>query len=221
MEHNYAQERPTRPTLNPRHIAQTALAMIDADGLDAFSMRKLGAALEVDPMAVYYYFPSKAALFDAIVEAIYTQIDTSVAVPDAWDAAIATYIRAMRAAMRAHPHALVLIATRPVNTAPVLVLVEVLVARLASAGANPTDALAMVNCFGTYTIGHLLADVGAPVGGPEGPAPDAANLDTSAIPTLVAAFEAGWVFDADAQFDLGLRAMIAGFGAQFRLTDPR
>ncbi len=221
MEHNDALERPTRPTLTARHIAQTALATIDANGLDAFSMRKLGAALEVDPMAVYHYFPNKAALFDAVVETIYTQIDTSVAVPDAWDAAIATYVSAMRTAMRAHPHALVLIATRPVNTAPVLVLVEVLVARLARAGARPTDALAMVNCFGTYTIGHLLADVGAPVGGPEGPPPDAATLDPSAIPTLVAAYEAGWVFDADVQFDSGLRAMIAGFGTQFGLTDPR
>ena len=220
MTNEETQGRPSRPTLNAPHIAQMALALIDAEGLDAFSMRKLGAALEVDPMAVYHYFPNKAALLDAIVEAIYTQIDTSVAVAAEWDEAVATYMHAMRNAMRAHPHALSLVATRPVNTAPVLVLVEVLVARLTRAGAAPTEALAMVNCFGTFTIGHLLADVGAPVGGPEGPPPDATILDASAIPTLAAAMAAGWVFDPDAQFDLGLRAMIAGFGAHYGLRDP-
>jgi len=122
--------------------------------------------------------------------------------------------------MRAHPGALALLATRPVNTAPVFALVEVVAGRLARAGARPTDALAMVNCLATYTVGHLLADVGAPVGGPEAPPPDPATLDPSAIPTLVAAMADGWVFDPDAVFDTGLRAMIAGFGLRYGLTDP-
>ncbi len=221
MKDRQVEPRPTRPALSARHIAETALAIIDAGGLDAFSMRKLGATLAVDPMAVYHYFPNKAALFDAIVETIYTQIDTSGEVPDAWDDAVATYVHAMRSAMRAHPHALALVATRPVNTAPVLALVEILASRLTRAGARPADALAMVNCLGPYVIGHLLADVGAPVGGPEGPPPDGETLDPSAIPTLAAAMEQGWVFDPDALFDSGLRAMIAGFGTAHGLADSR
>ncbi len=220
MEEDQAAERPTRPMLGRRHIVATALAMLDARGVDAFSMRKLGGALGVDPMAVYHYFPNKAALFDAVVEAIYIEIDTTGPAPDAWDDAVATYLYAARTAMRAHPGALALLATRPVNTAPVFALVEVIAGRLARAGARPTDALAMVNCLATYTVGHLLADVGAPVGGPEAPPPDPATLDASAIPTLVAAMADGWVFDPDAVFDTGLRAMIAGFGSRYGLTDP-
>ncbi len=220
MEDNQAAGRPTRPMLGRRHIVATALAMLDARGVDAFSMRKLGGALGADPMAVYHYFPNKAALFDAVVEAIYIEIDTTGPVPDAWDEAVATYLYAARTAMRAHPGALALLATRPVNTAPVFALVEVIAARLAHAGARPTDALAMVNCLATYTVGHLLADVGAPVGGPEAAPPDPATLDPSAIPTLVAAMEDGWVFDPNAVFDTGLRAMIAGFGSRYGLTDP-
>ena len=219
MKDNESVERPTRPALNPRHIVGTALAMIDREGVDGFSMRKLGSALEADPMAVYHYFPNKAALFDAIVEAIYTEIDTSGEAPAAWDGAIAAYIYAARTAMRSHPGALALLATRPVNTAPVFALVEVVAARCVRAGASPIEALAMVNCLATYTVGHLLADVGAPVGGPEAPPPDPATLDASAIPTLVAAMAAGWEFDADAVFDVGLRAMIAGFGSRYGLTD--
>ena len=57
--------RPTRPTLSRAYIVSKALALIDRDGLEKFSMRRLGADLEVDPMAVYHYFPTKADLFDA------------------------------------------------------------------------------------------------------------------------------------------------------------
>lgn len=211
--------RPARGSLSPQLIAATALEMLDADGLEAFTMRKLGAALDVDPMAVYYYFPHKAALFDAVVESVYGQIDLSGPVPDAWDDAVATYLYAARQAMRAHPGALALMATRPVNSASVFALAEVLAARLVRAGAKPTDALVMVNCLATSMVGHLLADVGAPVGGPEGPPPDEATLDPSAIPTLTAAMAQGWAFDADAVFDAGLRAMIAGFGVRYGLAD--
>lgn len=212
-------ERPTRPALTAGHIAATALALIDRDGLDGFSMRKLGAELGADPMAVYYYFPHKAALFDAVVEEIYTEIDLSGPVPDAWDQAVASYIYATRVAMRRHPHALALLATRPVNTAPVLALVEVLAARLVRAGVPHRDVLGLVNCLAIYTVGNLLADVGAPVGGPEGPPPDPATLDASTIPTLAAAMEAGWEYDSDEVFDAGLLAMIAGFGSRFGLAD--
>lgn len=211
--------RASRPELTPPRIAATALAVIDREGLDAFSMRKLGAELGADPMAVYHYYPNKAALFDAVVEAIYTEIDLTEPEPEAWDDAVASYIYAARSAMRRHPHALALLATRPVNTAPVFSLIEVLAARLVRAGARPRDVLAMVNCLATYTVGQLLADVGAPVGGPEAPPPDATTLDVSSIPTLVAAMADGWEFDADLTFDAGLRAMIAGFGLRHGLGD--
>jgi AcrR family transcriptional regulator len=219
MEDNQAAERPARPMLGRGHIVATALAMLDARGVDAFSMRKLGSALGADPMAVYHYFPNKAALFDAVVEAIYIAIDTTGPVPDAWDEAVATYLYAARTVMRAHPGALALIATRPVNTVPVYALLEVIAARLARAGARPTDAIAMVHCLATYAVGQVLADVGAPVGGPEAPPPDPATFDPSVIPTLVAAMEGGWAFDPDAVFDAGLRAMIAGFGSRYGLAD--
>ena len=58
-----------RPGLTPVLIVESAIALLDAEGADAFSMRKLGTHLGVDPMAVYHYFPNKTALFDGIVDA--------------------------------------------------------------------------------------------------------------------------------------------------------
>jgi hypothetical protein len=101
----------------------------------------------------------------------------------------------------------------------VFTLVEIVVARLARAGARPVDALAMMNCLGTFAIGHLLADVGEPLGGPEAPPPDVTTLIPEAIPTLVAAMADGWKFDADRTYEQGLRAMITGFGLMYGLAD--
>ena len=73
-----------RPRLSREEVARAALAIVDREGLDGFSMRKLGAELRVDPMATYHYFPNKASVLDGIAEAVYAEIpppaDTDAAV---------------------------------------------------------------------------------------------------------------------------------------------
>jgi AcrR family transcriptional regulator len=55
--------------LSPERIVAAALAIVDAHGWDAFSMRKLAEELDVWPMAVYRYFRDKDELVDAVVAA--------------------------------------------------------------------------------------------------------------------------------------------------------
>ncbi len=63
-------------------------------------MRRLGAELGVDPMAVYYHVPNKQALLDAIVEAVMAGIDLSVDHPeDPAEERILAAARAYRDAM--------------------------------------------------------------------------------------------------------------------------
>ncbi len=209
--------RPARQALTVERIVATAVAMIDADGLDGFSMRKLGGQLRADPMAVYHYFPSKAALFDAVVESVYCEIDFAGVDEAWWDEAVASYGHRMRDALVRHPHVLPILATRPVSTLPVLVLIEAMASQLVRAGAKPTEALLMVNCLAMFVTGHLLADVGEPVGGPEAPGSESPDVDPSAVPTLVSAMSEGWTFDSDRIFDEGLRALIAGFARRYGL----
>ena len=47
---------------------EAAIQVVDTAGLEGLTMRRLGAALGVDAMAVYGYFDNKAALLDAVVE---------------------------------------------------------------------------------------------------------------------------------------------------------
>ena len=48
-------------------IVDAAVAYVDHDCLESLSMRRLGAELGVEAMSLYRYFPSKAALLDAVV----------------------------------------------------------------------------------------------------------------------------------------------------------
>jgi AcrR family transcriptional regulator len=87
-------------------MTRTALALIDRDGLDALSMRKLGAELGNDPMAVYHYLPNKAALYDGVVEAIYVEMDLDGLSPSGdWREYLAGSVRRMREVLRRHPKA--------------------------------------------------------------------------------------------------------------------
>ena len=51
-----------------------ALRIVDANGLEQLTMRRLGAELGVDPMTIYGYVPDKTALFDGLVELVLAEV---------------------------------------------------------------------------------------------------------------------------------------------------
>ena len=198
-----------RPALSRDRIVATALAMIDRDGLDKTSMRRLGAELGADPMAVYHYFPNKAALLDGVVEQVYRAMTVPPDDDRPWQEYARDSADAMRATLLRHPRALPAIATRPVTSPVVLVMIESLAARLMRAGADASTSLDVVNCVAMFTIGHALAEAGEPVGGDSGAAVDVPAL-VALLPTLAAALADGYGFDFDRQYRLGLDLLIDG-----------
>jgi AcrR family transcriptional regulator len=103
--------------LTPEKIRDEALALIDADGVEEFSTRKLGRALGCEAMAIYWYYPSKDALLDAVVEALVSRIgggpgaSSDIAGGD-WVGALRKVAHAYRRLAHAHPKAFPLLATR-------------------------------------------------------------------------------------------------------------
>src|SRR3984957_1507913 len=73
-------------------VFATALEIIDREGADALSMRRLGAALGRDPMILYRRAPSKAALLDGGVETALAQLKVDPADPD-WAAQLRAVAR--------------------------------------------------------------------------------------------------------------------------------
>lgn len=109
-----AKKRPSPGGLSHAAIAAAALRVIDREGIDAFSTRKLGAALGVEAMAIYWYYPSKDALLDAVVEKLVEplQIVVAEATADDWIAALRDLAHAYRKISHEHPKAFPLLATR-------------------------------------------------------------------------------------------------------------
>ncbi|MGO8759143.1 MAG: TetR/AcrR family transcriptional regulator [Terracidiphilus sp.] len=137
-------------------IVAAALAIVDREGLKALSMRRLGAELGVDPMAVYYHLPNKQALLDAIVEAVMATIDLSVDDPGRpAEERILAAARAYCGALAAHANALpILLAHGPVTPAA-LRPVELLVGILRDAGLPPAESLAGMNLIAAAVRGAV------------------------------------------------------------------
>src|SRR5690606_34084459 len=65
----------SQPHLTSERVRDEALRLIEAEGLEGFSTRKLGRALGVEAMAIYWYYPSKEALLDAVVDLLVSKLE--------------------------------------------------------------------------------------------------------------------------------------------------
>jgi TetR/AcrR family transcriptional regulator, tetracycline repressor protein len=209
-------ERPVRPALSHDYIIRTALTMLDRDGADRLSMRRLGAELGADPMAVYYHVPNKSALFDGMVRAVYAEIDTET-LP--WSGLgrdlVAAYMRRLRAVLRRHPGIVPVVATRPTHNPQFVALGEQAIARLRAEGLTARQALTLCSCLQDFTVGQVLAEVCAPVGGGGmSEQEQAAATPPAALPNLAAAIAEG--YDPDEQYEQGLTAFLNGFMSRER-----
>jgi AcrR family transcriptional regulator len=101
-----------RLPLSCARIVDAAVRYVDHDCLDGLSMRRLGAELGVEAMSLYRYFPSKAALLDAVVCRLLADValPADPAAAD-WEEAVRAYASSFRAVCVAHPRLLPLLVT--------------------------------------------------------------------------------------------------------------
>jgi len=145
-------------------VLATALELIDRDGADALSMRRLAAALDRDPMILYRHAPGKAALLDGVVEVVLAQLHVDPADPD-WAAQLRGVARDYRALALEHPNVVPLLVTRPLATPlalrprGTLRPLEDVLALLTRAGFSGPDALHVYRAFFGFLNGHVLNEL--------------------------------------------------------------
>jgi TetR/AcrR family tetracycline transcriptional repressor len=101
-------ETTTRPRLDRRQVLSAALALVDRDGLDALSLRRLGAELGVDPMAIYRHVEGKDGLEAGLAELLWDEVARPEPNEDPL-AALRRLARSLRDLFRRHPSAAPLI----------------------------------------------------------------------------------------------------------------
>jgi TetR/AcrR family tetracycline transcriptional repressor len=97
-------EAPTRERLDRRRVLEAALELIDRDGLDALTMRRLAAELDVDPMTVHHHAKGKDALLEGVAELLWEEVDHPHGSADPADT-LRTLARSIRRLFHRHPEA--------------------------------------------------------------------------------------------------------------------
>ncbi len=130
--------RPQRVALRRQTVLDTAVALADAEGLGALSMRRLADALGVVPMALYKHVADKEDLLDGIVGTLIDQVpETTVRPAGDWRLAAHETLTAMRAVVMSHPWARRVIETRTRRTPTVLGHMERVSQIFLGAGFSP------------------------------------------------------------------------------------
>ena len=96
-------------------ILQTALEIVDRDGVDGLSMRRLSDAVNRDTTVLYRHLPNKAAVLDGVAELVLTELSVDTTDPD-WSAQLRTVAHDFRRLALAHPNVVPLLVTRPLAT---------------------------------------------------------------------------------------------------------
>ena len=179
--------------LTRERLIAAALVIVDRDGLDALSMRKLGAELGVDPMAAYRHLPNKEALLDGVIEAVAGSADIEVDTTLPWQDQLRQLIRANLKATLAHPNVLSIMAQRPLTTPGSLGLVERSFQIMAGAGIPLKQAALAINTMGLLMVSLAVAISAAHADsrGSEEMQQLFASLQREEFPNIVRAIETG------------------------------
>jgi AcrR family transcriptional regulator len=132
--------RPRQVLLTRQRIVDVATAIIDSDGLDALSTRRLAADLDVRAPSLYNHFATKEEILDAVGDAIIAQVDISMFGRDPWPDALRSWARGYRAALAAHPNIVPFLARGPGRRPAALGLADAVYGGLVDAGWPPSYA---------------------------------------------------------------------------------
>lgn len=148
-------------------ISTAALALIDRDGIEAFSMRKLGAELGCEGMALYWYYPSKDEILDAVVDRMMTEVAAALDGNSSdWVATLREVARAYRRVAHAHPRAFPLAATRRFSTEGTFAFLERLFALATAHGIDDATIARFYRVVSSYCNGFALNEIARPPAAP-------------------------------------------------------
>src|SRR3954464_2885548 len=164
--------KPGRPKvgteiLSRKGILVAALQLVDSEGVEALTMRRLAATLGVDPMAIYRHLPDKAALIDGIVALVFGDFQTPTPDDVDWRANVRAFAAAYRALAQAHPNLILYLITHVDASAPaVLAVGEFLAFVLRQAGLAPLQVVTALNLIVDYLNGFVLGESSGRMGKP-------------------------------------------------------
>ena len=142
--------RPKTPLLSKPVIRRVALELIDRDGLEKLSMRKLAQELDVQAASLYSHYRTKEELLTEVADEATSDIDVS-GFDVSWREGLTRWARSYRDALTAHPNLLPVVAAGPGRREEALRRADTVHGGLVRAGWPPRHAT-MIGASTKYLI---------------------------------------------------------------------
>lgn len=212
----------SRQPLSRQRVLAAAVALVDAHGIKALTMRRLADELQVEAMSLYYHLRDKEALLDGVVETVIAEIDVTGLDGDDWRALLRQRFLAARQVMLRHPWMPGLLGTRRTVPASVYAYYDEIVGTLVGAGFSYRLAHRALHAFGSMPLG-FMQEIFSPASAGGSMDDDAAEADMAAmaeaLPNLTAMLAAemhdladptlGWC-DSQFEFEFTLDLLLDG-----------
>jgi AcrR family transcriptional regulator len=186
-----------RAPLSREQVIAAAVALVDCDGLDGLSMRRLASEVGVEAMSLYHHVRDKADVLDAVVGAVLDQMVLPTSGTGA-DRALQV-VREFRRVVRAHPNVHTLVVERAFRSPSVVAPSICLLDALADCGLSDDERIAAFWMLLSFVSGSLSCELAE--------MPDV-SLEGSGLP------EGLFGRDLDAQFERGLQTILAALGPE-------
>ncbi|MFF7241368.1 TetR/AcrR family transcriptional regulator C-terminal domain-containing protein [Streptomyces collinus] len=204
--------RPRKPLLSTDRIVETARELVDAEGLAAVSTRRLAARLGVSGPSLYNHFRTKDEILEVVADSVSALVDLSMFEDGRnWRTALHDWAVSYRAALRAHPNIVPVLARGPGRRPAALRLADAVYGAMVDAGWPPAQATSIGALMRYFIMGSALGSFAG------GFVDDASAYDPADYPHLGQAH-----LLADQQekideraFETGLTALLDGLAQQY------
>jgi AcrR family transcriptional regulator len=151
-------------------VAAAALALVDREGIEALSYRRVAEAIGCEAMSLYHYFPSKAHLIDAVIDLVFGELE----VPPqggAWLDRVRKAAWNYRAMALGHPKLYPLMAVHRMNTRVGVRKLDEIIGLFRAGGFDDATAAKLFRDFGYYITGAALDEAAGYAKGPSAAEP--------------------------------------------------
>jgi TetR/AcrR family tetracycline transcriptional repressor len=208
-----------RAGLDGPAVLDAAREIVDGEGVEGLSMRRLADRLGVMPNALYVHFPSKSALLDGLLDSVLADVRTPDAARVDWQDGLARLFRSTRRVLLSHPGLVRAYLERPGTSENAMRLGEValdLLRRGGLEGRRASDALRVLLIF---SLGFVAVESPRRED-PEGRirlARGMATFATAGPPDIRAAARHLARHPGDREFEAGLRWLLAGIADEVEM----
>jgi AcrR family transcriptional regulator len=203
--------RPADVILTRDRIFRAALDVVDREGVDGLTVTGIARELGVRGPSLYHHIDGRGEIVEGVRHLVVAETDVTPFADRPWPQALTEWARSLRDAFARHPHTIPLLATTTIRSQLTLQMYERAVESLESAGWPEDLVVGVFTAIESFVIGSALDQVAPDTMIEVGPYSDD-------VPRLARALQRREDSPrAEAAFDIGLRALVAGL--ELRLQD--